>query len=132
MKHYYHATFPSRVESINQAGILSGFNPFGLVFICDSLKDIKAFTHGQLNRWAVEFSKDEKEVMVDELGKKIELPKIIHHDKVAVYQIDASKLDDSKLHESTDHHPGFINGKAYMYQGDIPREALTGITYIPF
>ena|SRR5699024_1663203 len=44
-------------------------------------------------------------------------------------EVDVSKLDIEKLEESTDHNPRFFSKglKAYVYEGKVPKEAITEI-----
>lgn len=49
-------------------------------------------------------------------------------DAVAVFRIDATKLELACLNESTDHSEEFFKCKAYYYDMDIPKEFIRDAT----
>lgn len=128
----YHATFPSRVASIQEEGINNNYGSMGVTFMCDSLEGVKQFTHGKFNRWAHEMSAEDVDVITDTEGREFKFPKVVLHDKVAVFVIPTEHLDWEHIHDGTDHNPNFYTAKVYMYADYIKPEWIKETIYIPF
>lgn len=127
----YHATYPSRVDSIQEHGITNQFNDRGLIYMCNNLEAIQEFTHNGLNRWSHEFTNEIDEVIHPD-GEVFKVPKVVFHDKVAVFKIDASKLKWQNMFAGDSHNTNFYQSQVYMYAGHINPEWIEELIFIPF
>lgn len=126
----YHATYPSRVDSIKEQGIINLYNERGLTYLCDSVESIKEFTHGKFERWRFEMTKGVEVRVVN--GEEFSFPKMIVHENVAIFKIDASKLDWDYVYPGDDHNPMFYQSDVYMYGGKIEKDWIQDIIFLPY
>jgi hypothetical protein len=111
-RYLYHATAVCNQESIEQEGLLAGFEG---VYASESEDDCLAFMGFRL-------------MSHFHFGKKGEDPVFVKHDKLVVFQIDTNATDKSKWTEGTDHNPAFFgNATSHVYRGAIQREALVRV-----
>ena len=108
----YHATWPSKVDSIIDDGLLPGFD--GCIYLAGPLPDHAA----QFIALRHEID-GMKEMEID--GVVHQVPNVIEHDTLYVFAVYTDLLDPELLHESGDHAAEFWHEdtKSFQYDGEI-------------
>jgi len=108
----YHATWPSRIDSICEEGLSPGM-----------------YLAGPLFAHAVQFLALRAEIdgvrAVEVDGLTHWVPNVVENDSIYVFEVDTAELDPDLLHESSDHAASFWHEdtKSYWYEGAVGPEA---------
>ena len=118
----YHCTRYKHLESIMQQGLT--LSPWGEgIYMCDKAEHAYGFMHFR----AFDIEEIEHNIVGEGLVK-IPTPK---KDKyIYVIEINAKKLDWSKIDEGMDHNPAFFKGNVYTYEEIIKPECFSKIMEI--
>lgn len=118
----YHATWPSRVESIQQEGLRSAWEG---VYFCAKPHHAAGF----LRMRGGEMIGIKK---IFHAGQMHDVPDIVLHDNIVVFDVDTSGLDPALFSKSEDHVMGFgfypADLESWVYAGHVPPEAIVGLS----
>jgi hypothetical protein len=126
----YHATWPTNLKSIRQAGLRPS-NPFEGVYLANKA----GYAAGFMRLRSVEMTGEVDYVDLPGHGRQ-PVPRVIQHDEILVCTINGERIDPGKLTESSDHAVGSGMFPAdlisYAYEGTIPPSAIVDYQTFPF